>query len=278
MPFFSTADGTRLAYEDYGTGSPIVFVAGWSLSADMWEYQLPRFVDEGYRCVLLDRRGHARSERPSTGYDLDTLSADIAALLEHLDLREVTLVAHSFGGVESAHYLGAYGTERVSRAVFLAACLPSMRRSEANPDGLPQEAIDATMASLRADRTRWLYNGGQAYFATQLGNTVMPAMIEDTIRQCMNTAPMAAIWLQQVNLNAAHEDDLAKLDIPVLVLHGAADASAPVHLTGRRTAAVIPNCVYREYPRAGHGLYVTHADAVNADILNFIRTGGTAKG
>ncbi|BCJ27891.1 alpha/beta fold hydrolase [Actinocatenispora sera] len=271
MASVTATDGTRLAYEEYGVGAPMVFIAGWSLSADMWEHQVPRFVAEGYRCVMLDRRGHARSERPSGGYDLDMLSDDIHSLLTELDLRDVTIIGHSFGGVEVAHYLARHGSERIARAVFLAACLPSMKRSEANPEGVPPEAIELTMAELRADRPKWLAKSAQAYFATHLFNDVSPALIDDTVRQCLNVAPMAAFTLQEANLNAAHEDTLPDIDVPVLVLHGAADASAPVHFTGRRTAAAIPGCVYHEYPTAGHGLYVTHADVVNTDILDFVK-------
>lgn len=271
MPFITAADGTQLAYEDYGSGPAVVFIAGWALSADMWEYQVPWCVSAAYRCVLLDRRGHARSDRPSTGYDLDTLSDDIAALLHQLDLRDVTLVGHSFGGVEVAHHLVRHGSERVARAVFLASTLPSLRQSEANPDGLPQEAIDATMAALRRDRPKWLHDNGQAYFATHLGNDVSPALVDATVRQCLDVAPMAALAVQETNCAAAHEDELAELDLPVLVLHGAADASAPVHITGRRTAALVPGAVYREYPTAGHGLYVTHAEAINTEIAEFIK-------
>lgn len=271
MASVTATDGTRLAYEEYGVGAPIVFIAGWSLSADMWEHQVPRFVAEGYRCVMLDRRGHARSERPSGGYDLDTLSDDIHTLLTELDLRDVTIVGHSFGGVEVAHYLARHGSDRIARAVLLAACLPSLKRSAANPEGVPPEAVELTMAELRADRPKWLSKSAQAYFATHLFNDVSPALIDDTIRQCLNVAPMAAFAVQEACLNAAHEDTLPNIDVPVLVLHGAADTSAPVHFTGRRTAAAIPGCVYHEYPTAGHGLYVTHADAVNTDILDFVK-------
>ncbi|MGA8113184.1 MAG: alpha/beta hydrolase [Actinocatenispora sp.] len=272
MPFIETRDGTRLAYEDYGTGTPIVFVAGWSLGADMWEYQVPFFLRHGYRCVLVDRRGHGRSDRASTGYDVDTLAEDLADLITHLDLRGATLVGHSFGGVEIAHYLDRHPSGRVDRAVFVAACLPSMRRSAANPDGLGDEVIEATLASLRADRPRWLADRGQSYFATHLGNTVSPALIDETVRQCLTASPVAAIQVQEANLAASHESELDRLDLPTLVVHGDADASAPVDLTGRRTAKALPGCVYREYPGAGHGLYVTHAAALNGDILDFLRS------
>lgn len=270
MPYVTASDGTRLAYEDYGTGAPVVFVAGWALGADMWEFQVPRFLEEGYRCVLRDRRGHARSDRPSTGYDMDTLADDLAVLLDALDLRDVTLVAHSFGGVEVAHYLGRHGSARIARVVLVAACLPSMRRSAANPEGVPAELCAASIASLRADRYKWLADRSQAYFATHLGNDVSPALVDATVRQCLDVAPYAALRVQEVNLTTAHEDVLPTIDVPVLVVHGDADASAPVHITGRRTAKAIPGAVYHEYAAAGHGLYVTHAERLNGDILDFM--------
>ncbi|MEU7891140.1 alpha/beta hydrolase, partial [Microbispora bryophytorum] len=136
MPFYDAADGTRLAYEDYGTGEPIVFVASWSLASDMWEYQVPFFVEEGYRCVLLDRRGHGGSDRPGTGYDFDTLADDIAGLIEYLDLRDVTIVGHSTGGAEVARYLARHGEDRVARVAFVSAMLPFVMRTEDNPEGL----------------------------------------------------------------------------------------------------------------------------------------------
>jgi pimeloyl-ACP methyl ester carboxylesterase len=137
MPFFETTDGTRLAYEDYGTGAPIVFAASWALDADMWEYQVPFFLDNGYRCVPLDRRGHGRSDRPSGGYDLDTLADDLAELVERLDLSDITLVGHSAGGAEVARYLARHGEERVARVVFASATIPFLKQTADNPDGAP---------------------------------------------------------------------------------------------------------------------------------------------
>jgi non-heme chloroperoxidase len=153
VPFFTSHDGTRLAYEDYdlggGTGAPIVFVASWALNSDMWEYQIPYFVERGYRCITLDRRGHGRSDRPSTGYDVDTTTDDLAALLEHLDLFDATLVGHSFGGAEVARYLARHGERRVAEAAFVSAVLPFLKQTDDNPNGLPEGALEATIAQLR---------------------------------------------------------------------------------------------------------------------------------
>jgi non-heme chloroperoxidase len=271
MPHFATHDGTRLAYEDYGAGEPIVFVASWLLDADMWEYQIPFFAGRGYRCIALDRRGHGRSERPSTGYDVDSTADDLAALLEHLDLTGVTLVGHSFGGAEVARYLARHGERQVARAAFVSAALPLVAQTDDNPDGLPETALEATIAQLRADRPLWFARQAQVWFATHLGNDVSPALIDHMIGQCLSASPWATAALFRAMFHADHRAGLAEMTVPTLVVHGAADTSTPVALTGRRTAELIPGCRYVEYPTAGHGLFVTHAEQLNADLLELLK-------
>jgi len=271
MPNLHSTDGTRLAYEDYGQGAPLVFLASWALNADMWEYQIPYFAERGYRCVALDRRGHGRSDRPSGGYDLDTLGDDVAALLDHLDLRGVTLIGHSFGGVEAAHVLGRHGTERVARVAYIAAMLPCLTRTDDNPEGLPGAYGEATVAALRSDRPKWFADRAQGFFATHLGNDVSPALIEHTMRDCLSASPWALAEVQRTLWAADERATLRASRVPTLVVHGAADQSALIDVTGRRTAALVPGCVYREYPAAGHGLYATHRDELNADLLEFLK-------
>ncbi|MEU6429057.1 alpha/beta hydrolase [Microbispora sp. NPDC046973] len=271
--FFETVDGTRLAYEDYGQGEPIVFLASWVLHSDMWEYQLPFFVEHGYRCVTLDRRGHGRSDRPSGGYDLDTLADDVAALIEHLGLRRVTLVGHSAGGAEVARYLARHGEERVTRVAFVSAVLPFLKRTEDNPEGAPEEALRATPAQFATDRPKWFARQAQVWFATHLGNDVSPALVDWTLAQCLSTSPWATARVFEALYHADHRDGLRAITVPALVVHGAADMSARVELTGRRTAALVPGAVYKEYPTGGHGLFVTHKDALNDDLLDFLKSG-----
>lgn len=271
MPFCTASDGTRLSYEDYGTGTPIVFVAGWSLGADMWEYQVPYFVDRGHRCVLPERRGHGRSDRPAVGYDLDTRTDDLAALIERLDLTSAVLVGHSIGAAEVAAYLVRHGPDRVAGAAFVAAGLPAMRRTDDNPDGLPEQHCALTIAQLHRDRPKWFADRAQGYFATHLGNDVSPALVHDTVRQCLSAAPYALPQTLRTSFEADLRDTLRRLSVPTLVVHGAADQSAPVQVTGRRTALLVPGCVYHEYPTAGHGLYVTHRDQLNEDLLAHVR-------
>ncbi|MEV7012394.1 alpha/beta hydrolase [Streptosporangium sp. NPDC051022] len=271
MPYFESADGTRLAYEDYGTGAPIVFVASWALSSDMWEYQVPFFVDRGYRCVLLDRRGHGRSDRPSGGYDMDTRADDLATLVEHLDLREITLVGHSAGGAEVARYLARHGEERVARVAFVSAVLPFLKRTDDNPEGAPEAVCKAVIARFQSDRPGWFAQRAQGFYATHLGNDVSPALVDLTMRQCLETSPMATTEVWRSSFHADHREGLRAITVPTLVVHGAADQSAAVEMTGRRTAGLVPGSVYKEYPTGGHGLFVTHRERLNADLLDLIK-------
>jgi pimeloyl-ACP methyl ester carboxylesterase len=271
MPFFDTPDGTRLSYEDYGTGAPIVLAASWALNADMWEYQVPFFVEQGYRCVLYDRRGHGRSDRPSAGYDLDTLAADLAGLIQHLDLRQVTLVGHSAGGAEVARYLARHGQDRVARVAFVSAVLPFLKQSADNPEGLPEAACEAVIAQFQRDRPKWFSDRAQGFFATHLGNDVSPALIDHTMRQCLSASPMATTQMWRSMFHTDHRAGLREIGVPALIVHGAADQSAIIDVSGRRTARLVPGNVYKEYPTAGHGLFVTHRDALNADILELIK-------
>ncbi|GAA1959676.1 alpha/beta fold hydrolase [Kitasatospora viridis] len=270
--FFETHDGTRIAYEDYGTGEPVVLIAGAMLNTDMWECQIPFLVEHGYRCIAIDRRGHGRSDRPSDGYDIETTTEDLAALLEHLDLRDATLVGHSTGGAEAARYLARHGNARVARVVFLAAILPFLKLTEDNPGGIPEEVAEQLFQQIRADRGKWMARQTQAYFATHLGNDVSPQQIDATYQQCMSTSPWATLKMQQAAFHADSREALSRVTVPAMVVHGAADFSAPIDVTGRSTAAALPGCTYREYPTAGHGLYVSHAAELNADLLAFLKS------
>ena len=271
MPYFDTHDNTRLAYEDYGTGQALVFCASVSLGADMWEYQVPFLVEQGFRCVLLDRRGHGRSDRPSTGYDLDTLADDLGALLEHLDLTDVVLVGHSAGGAEIARYLARHGEDRVRKVAFIASVLPFMLLTDDNPAGIPQGVCDIQLADLRRDRPKWFSDRAQGFFATHLGNDVSPAMIETALQQCLSTAPIASAQVFKEMFTEDHRETLRNMSVPALVVHGAADQSVPIEVSAPHAAKLLADCVYKEYPTAGHGLYFTHADQLNNDLLEFVK-------
>lgn len=271
MFFITPTDGATLAYEDYGTGPSVVFVAGAMLGSDMWEYQLPFFLDRGFRCVTLDRRGHGRSDRPRGGYDLDTTAEDLAALLEHLELTDVTLVGHSTGGAEITRYLARHGESRVARVAFVSAILPFLKLTDDNPAGVPEAVLDDMLHRIRTDRPKWMARQSQLYFAEQFGTEVSPEQADLTYRQCLSTPSWVILKIQEAIFHSDNREALRAITVPVLIVHGDADFSAPIEVTGRRTAELVPSADYREYPNAGHGLYVTHADRLNDELLDFLK-------
>ena len=192
MPFFETKDHTQLFYVDAGTGTPIVFVASAWLSSRMWEFQIPHLVGEGFRCIAYDRRGHGRSDWPWNGYDYDTLADDLAALLEHLDLRNVTLVGHSMGGGEVVRYLTRHGASRIDRIALVAATAPFPMQTPDNEIAIPRALMEADMANRTADRPKWFADNADAFFGVGLpGVSVSPEMIQFMIRQCLDCSARA---------------------------------------------------------------------------------------
>lgn len=194
----------------------------------------------------------------------------MAALIEHLELTNIALFGHSIGGAEAAHYLTRHGTARVTRVAFIASFLPFLKQTPDNPDGLPEQALQATVRQWRSDRPKWFVDRAQGFFATHLGNDVSPALIDLTVRQCLSASPMATTEVFRSSFHADHRQSLRSIDTPALVVHGVADQSVPVQITGRRTAELLPHASYVEYPTAGHGLYVTHHDQLNNDLLSFL--------
>lgn len=268
MPFIVAADGTQLAYESYGHGDPVIFCNGVMLSTSMWDYQVSFLVDRGYRCVLHDWRGHGRSDRPSSGYDMATLAADLDTLIEELDLNNVRLVGHSGGAAVAVRYLAEHGSNHVHNLTLLSPMLPFLKRTADNPGGLPEELFNELMRAMRTDRTRWLADQQQLFFASHL-KPVSPTLIDWTRRDCESASMYAVLALQR---HVFHDDNrhfVDMIDVPALVMHGAADFSAPVEVCGRPTAAAIAHSKYVEYPDAGHGMYSSHHEPVNNELLRF---------
>ncbi|MDY0812581.1 alpha/beta hydrolase [Kitasatospora purpeofusca] len=274
MPYFESAtDRTRLHFVDYGPsdGPVVVFVAGSYFGTEMWEYQMLPLAAEGFRCVGFDRRGHGRSEDVWDGFDLDTLAGDLGALLDHLDLREVTLVGHSFGTVEAVRYLTLRGTERVARAVLVGGIAPGPARSADHPQGLDPELIHSFNETFRQDRAKFFADGADAFFARHLpGPQVSDAYVAHMVDRCHGATARAATALGEILPSLNLVPELVKIDCPVLVVHGSADASAPLALTGRRAAALVPGAELHVYEDAGHGLFATHAGRLNDDLRAFV--------
>ncbi|MET9885392.1 alpha/beta hydrolase [Streptomyces sp. NPDC006430] len=275
MPYFETStDGTRLHFVDYGpAGGPVlVFVNSSYFGTEMWEYQMLPLAAEGFRCVGFDRRGHGRSDDVWSGFDLDTLAGDLGALLDHLDLRDVTLVGHSIGAAEAVRYLTLHGTDRVARLVLVAGMTPGPARSADHPEGLDPAVVHAVNASFRKDRAQFFAEGADAFFARHLpGPAVSDAYVAYMVQRCQGASARAATALGELIPDLNLVPELVKIDRPVLVVHGSDDASAPLALTGGRAAELIPGAELRVYPDAGHGLFATHADRLNEDLRAFAR-------
>lgn len=273
MPYFTTADGTRLFYQDWGDGRPIVFVSTWAMSSDMWENQVPFMTQHGLRCVTYDRRGTRRSDLPPNGYDFDTLADDLGALIDHLGLRDATLAGHSMGTGEVTRYLARHGTAgKVSKVALLSSITPCVRWSEDNPDGAPDAAYLAVAAQIAGDRARYWSSWPGALFGTHLGNPISAETIGWAVREAMETPMMAVLRTWHSIFHTDFREDLQGFTVPALIIHGTADQNAIPALTGRRTAELVPDSVYKEYLGAAHGLFVTHKDQLNTDLLAFAKS------
>ncbi len=270
MAHHVTDDGTRLVLDDLGEGQPVVLLHGWSLDRTCWEHQVPTLLSAGRRCVAYDRRGHGRSDVPAQGYDADTIADDLAGLMTALDLREATLVSHSMGSGEIMRYLVRHGADRVARVVLLAPTTPMLLATNTHPVGLTPEMVEGALAEFARDRAQWFAERRDEYFALGTGDDrVSEALADHTMRICLATPPHVQLACQRTMFSTDFRADVTACTVPTLVLHGDADASAALDLTGRPTADLLAEGDLRVYPGAPHGLYATHAAKVNADLLAF---------
>lgn len=259
-----TSDGVRLHYKDWGSGAPILFVHAWSMSSDFWEYQMYPLSTRGFRCIAYDRRGNGRSEDSGDGYDLDTLSDDLATVIDQLDLRDVTLVGHSLGANEIVRYLARHGSARVKRAVLVAGGTPPLIRLDDNPDGVDPAFFAAARAAYLANRAKWLEDNSGPFFVPDTS----PGIINWTRAMMMMSSFRAAAETQRNLAGTDLRADLQKIDVPVMIIHGTADASIPITF-GRRTTKYLRDWRMIEYEGAPHGLLVTHAERLTKDIAEF---------
>lgn len=259
MPTFETADRIGIQYSDTGSGPAVVFTHSWGLNSGQWDQVIEHLVGKGFRCVSYDRRGHGRSGVYEGAWTVDLLADDLAALLDHLHLDDVTLVGHSLGCGEIVRYLSRHGTARVSRSVLVAPQLPLLLATPDNPDGVPEAMLDGMLAELEHDVRQWCVDNTPPFFGDHV---VSPEVLDWTIEQVAALPTETLLATQRMGARTDYRAELAELDLPVLVIHGDADVSAPVELTGRRTAALLPQGKLIEIPGAAHGLYITHADRV----------------
>ena len=266
LSFIETRDQAGLFYRDWGTGKPVVFAHGWAVNSDLWQYQMAYLSAHGLRCVSYDRRGHGRSSDPGRGYDFDTLSDDLAAVIEKLDLHDVTLVGHSMGCAEIVRYLTRHGASRVKRAAFVSASLPFVMKTPDNPDGVDKAAFENIRAGWSKDFPKWLGENARPFFAPDTSQQ----MVDWGIRMCLQTSLQAILECNRIDVETDFRAELPRVNVATLVVHGDADVSAPLELMGRPTAKLIPGSQLKVYERAPHGLMLTHTDQLNADLLSFI--------
>ena len=242
---------------------------GWALSSDIWEYQMTALAGPEVRCIAYDKRGCGRSSHPGSGFDHDTLADDLAAVIEQLGLRGVTLVGHSMGAGEIARYLSRHGTSRIARAVLVAPITPFALKTPDNPSGVERAVFDATVAELVEDRPRYLAANAPGFFGSS--DAVSPEMLQWGVRMALQSSLKASVQMLRSNATTDFRPDLQSFKIPTLIVHGTADLSAPLELTARRTAQGIPGSRLEVYEGAGHGLFLTEKERFNRDLLAFVR-------
>lgn len=273
MSTITSKDGTEIYYKEWGEGPVVTFSHGWPLSSDAWDGQMHFLAQNGYRVVAHDRRGHGRSSQASSGNDMNGYADDLAAIIEALDLRNATLIGHSTGGGEVTRYIARHGSKRAAKVVLIAAVPPIMLKTPANPEGLPMEVFDGLRAGLVKDRSQFYKDLAiQFYGANRPGAKVS-----------QGTLDQFWLWSMQAGLKNAYEsikafsetdftEDLKKIDVPALVLHGEDDQIVPVKDSAKKSAKLIKGAKEIYYPGAPHGITATHQDQINSDLLEFLRS------
>jgi len=265
-----TKDGTRIFYKDWGTGRPVVFSHGWPLMGDAWDNQMFLMASHGFRGIAHDRRGHGRSDQPWEGNDLSTYADDLAELIETLDLKDIILVGHSTGGGEVTRYVGRHGTKRVSKVVLIAAIPPLMLKTPANPGGLPISVFDDIRAGVMNDRSQYYKDLSAPFYGANRAGSKVSQGVRDSFW----------LWSMQAGLKGSYDcikafsetdltEDLKKIDVPTLIIHGDDDQIVPIADSAMLSSKIVKNATLKVYQGAPHGLFATHGERLNKDLLDF---------
>ena len=269
--YVTTKDGTRIFYKDWGSGRPVVFSHGWPLDADAWDAQMLFLVQKGFRVIAHDRRGHGRSNQPAQGNDMNTYADDLAAVLDALDIKGATLVGHSTGGGEVARYIGRHGTKRVAKAVLIGAVPPTMAKSAAYPNGLPLEVFDNIRKGVAENRSQFYKDLAIPFYgANRPGAKVSQGILDQFWLWSMQSGQKNAFECIKAFSETDFTEDLRRIDVPTLFMHGEDDQIVPVHDAAKKAARIVKGAREIYYPGAPHGLTATMQDKVNADLLAFL--------
>jgi non-heme chloroperoxidase len=272
IQFIEAADGTNLFFRDWGTGQPMVFVAPWGLNSAWWEYQMADLAGRGLRCVGYDRRGHGRSGEPSRGYEFNTLADDLSAVIEQLDLHKITLVGQSLGCGEVVRYVSRHGSNRIARIVLVSTITPFVLKTDDNPEGVDQTVLHNVRRVLSQDRPHPIVAAAPAFFGAPK-NRVSQEIMDWWARMMVDGCSLKTMLdLQRMFTETDFRPELRRIAVPTLLIHGDNDTSTPIETTARKTAPLIPGCQLKVYEGAAHGLPITHAEQLNADLLAFTKS------
>jgi pimeloyl-ACP methyl ester carboxylesterase len=271
MPFVTTRDNTVIYYNNWGTGTPVVLIHGWPVHSGMWEKQATFLAENGLRVITYDRRGYGWSSNPWSGYDYDTFAADLNAVMEELDVHGATLVGFSMGGGEVVRYLSRYGSARVSNAVLVSAVTPYLYRASDNPEGVDPKVFDEIEQSIRKDRPAFLKEFGAKFFGrTALKHPVSEAVLEWNQEMALTGSLRSTLAAAKAWSMTDFREEMKRITVPVRVIHGTGDVTVPIDASARRSAKLLPNATLSEYDGEPHGLFMTAADRLNAELLQFV--------
>ena len=275
MPYKQAEDKTEIHYRDWGTGVPVVLIHGWPLTGDMWEKQAEFLASNGVRVITYDRRGFGLSGHPWSGYDYDTFASDLNVLMETLDLRGAVLVGFSMGGGEVVRYMARYGSSRVSKAVLVSSVTPFLLQTPDNPDGIEAEEFQKIEQAILTDRPDFLKDfGAKFYNRSMMNHSVSDAVLLWNQNVCLTASLHSTVAAAKAWSSTDFRADLRKVTVPTLLIHGTSDQTVPIEKSARKAVQLIKNAILREYEGEPHGLFLTAADELNNDLLEFIQTGG----
>jgi pimeloyl-ACP methyl ester carboxylesterase len=266
-PYIQTLDQTQLFYRDWGTGQPVVFVHSWAVNSDLWQYQMIHLSQQGFRCIAYDQRGFGRSADPGHGYDLNTLADDLAAVLDQLNLSQVTLVGHSMGCKEIVRYLTRHGSSRIVRIVLISPGAPLTVKTPENPDGVDAHAIQQLQSAWTSDFPKWLAENARPFFVPETS----PATVDWGTQMCLQASLKALVDCNNADAQADMRTELRKIQLPTLIIHGTVDVSTPLEKTGRKVAQLVKGSRLTIYEGAPHGLMLTHTERLNRELASFLR-------